>query len=98
MANRADRIIKNKTEENMPTGRYGNTADRNVSQKETEKTLKYKALCIDIQQMWYVKCMIVLVITGTTEIVISLKGEFGSHTGKTFNRLTTDRCTFSIVY
>ena len=30
------------------------------------------------------KCTIVLVIIGATEVVISLKGEYGSHTGKTF--------------
>jgi len=69
MANRVDRIIKNNTEKNIHTSRCGNTADRNVTQKETEKTLKYKSLCIDIQQMWSMKCMIVLVIVGVIEIL-----------------------------
>jgi len=34
-------------------------ADRNV-QKEVEKRLKYKSLCTEIQQMWNMKCMMVL--------------------------------------
>jgi hypothetical protein len=29
-----------------------------------EKKLKYKCLCVEIQQMWNMKCMIVLVIIG----------------------------------
>jgi hypothetical protein len=44
-------------------------ADRNVTHKETEKKLKYKSLCVEIQRMWNMKCMIILVITGATEIV-----------------------------
>ena len=44
-------------------------ADRNVMQKEGEKKLKYKSLCIEIQQMWNLKCTIVPVINGATGIV-----------------------------
>jgi hypothetical protein len=36
-------------------------ADRNVVQKEAEKKLKYKSLC-----MWNLKCTIIPVITGAT--------------------------------
>ena len=43
--------------------------DRNVIQKEAEMKLKYKHLCTEIQQMWNVKCMIILVITGATGMV-----------------------------
>jgi len=38
-------------------------------QKEAEKKLKYKSLCIEIQRMWNVKCTIVSVISGATGIV-----------------------------
>ena len=44
-------------------------ADRNVVQKEAEKRLKYKSLCIEIQHMWNLKCKIIPVITGVTGIV-----------------------------
>jgi len=62
--------------------------------KGNRKDTKYKGLCIDIQHMWNMKCMTILVIIGATEILIELKGEFGSHSGKTFNRFTTDSCGF----
>ena len=44
-------------------------ADRNVVQKEAEKRLKYNSLCKEIQRMWNLKCTIVPVINGATEIV-----------------------------
>jgi hypothetical protein len=43
--------------------------DRNATQKKAEKKLKYKRLCIEIQQMWNAKCMIIPVVTGATKIV-----------------------------
>jgi hypothetical protein len=43
--------------------------DRNVTKGETEKRLKYKRLCAEIQRMWNLKCMIVPVIIGATGIV-----------------------------
>jgi hypothetical protein len=63
--------------------------NRNV-QKVAEKKLKYKSLCIEIQQMWNMKCMIVPVITGAIgRVTKRFKEKFRGHTRKTFNRFTT---------
>ena len=70
-ANRLDIIIKNKKEKTytlidvaIPTDRNGCTV-----QKESEKKLKYKSLCIELQRMWNLKCTIVPAIIGATGIV-----------------------------
>jgi len=68
-ANRPDIIIKNKKEETCPLIDVAMPADRNVVQKEAEKKLKYKSLCIEIKRMWNLKCTIVPVIIGPTGIV-----------------------------
>ena len=67
-ANRPDIIIKNQKEKTciligmaIPTG-------RNVMQKEAEKKLKYKILCIKIQRMQNLKCVIIPVIFAATGI------------------------------
>ena len=66
-------------------------------QKEMEKKLKYKSLCKEIQQMWNLKYMIILVITGATGIVTKM-GKIGSHTRKTFNRSTSkDSYTWNMI-
>ena len=46
-------------------------ADRNIMQKEAEKKINYKNLCIciEIQQMWNMTCIIIPVITGATRVV-----------------------------
>ena len=67
----------------MHTDRCGNTADRNGVQKEAEKKLKYKSLCIAMQRMWNLKCKIVPVIIGATGIVTrSLKKNLETIPGK----------------
>ena len=44
-------------------------ADKNVVQNKTEKKLKYKSLCTEIQRMWNLKCTIVPVIIRATGTV-----------------------------
>jgi len=58
-------------------------ADRNAVQKEVEKKLKYKSLCIKKQQMWNLKCTIIPVIIGTNGIVMrSLRKHLETVPGK----------------
>jgi len=68
-ANRPDIIIKNKKEKTCTLIDVAIPAGRNVVQKESEKKLKYKSLCSEIQRMWNLKCTIVPVKIGTTGIV-----------------------------
>jgi len=42
------------------------SGDRNVTNKEAEKILKYKDLTIEIQSMWNVKTKVIPVIIGAT--------------------------------
>jgi len=49
IANRLDIIIKNKKEKTCTLIDVAIPADRNVVQKEADKKLKYKSLCIEIQ-------------------------------------------------
>ena len=44
-------------------------AERNVVQKEAKKKLKYQSLCLEIQRMWNMKCVIIPVITGAIGMV-----------------------------
>jgi len=67
--NRPDIIIKNKKEETCTLIDVAIPSDRNDVQKEAEKKLKYKSLCIEIQRMWSLKCTIIPVIIGATGIV-----------------------------
>jgi len=68
-ANRSDIIIKNKKEKTCTLIDVAIPVDRNVVQKEMEKKLKYKSLCIEIQRMWNLKCTIIPVVIGATGIV-----------------------------
>jgi hypothetical protein len=53
----------------MHTDRHGNGSVQKCHTKGSRKKLKYKSICIEIQQMWNMKCMIILVVTGATRIV-----------------------------
>ena len=76
-------IIINKKEKTCTLIDVAIPADRNVVQKEAEKKLKYKRLCIEIQRMWNLKCTIVPVIIGATGIVTrSLKKNLETIPGK----------------
>jgi hypothetical protein len=68
-ANRPDIIIKNKIYKTCILTDVAITAEKNVTQKEAEKKLKYNSLCIEIQRKWNTKCMIVPVVIGATGIV-----------------------------
>ena len=67
--NNKDIIIKNKKEKTCILIDVAIPADRNGKRKEAEKQLKYKSLCIEIQQMWNMKCMIIPVINGAKGVV-----------------------------
>jgi hypothetical protein len=62
-------IIKNKKEKTCTLIDVAIPADRNVMQKEAEKKLKYRSLCIETQRMWNLKCTIIPVIIRATGIV-----------------------------
>jgi hypothetical protein len=74
-------------------------ADRNVVQKEAEKKLKYKSLCIEIQrngepEMYDYTCNNWSYWNSNEK----LKEKFGSCTRKTFDRFTTkDSYTWNIT-
>jgi hypothetical protein len=58
-------------------------ADRNVTQKGAGRKLKYKNLCIEIQQMWNMKCVIRLLIIEITGIIMEgLEKHFDGVQGK----------------
>ena len=70
-------------------------ADRNVAQKEADKKLKYKSLCIEIREMYN--------YTGNNwshrNSNKSFKEIFENHIRKTFNRFTKKvSCTRNITH
>jgi hypothetical protein len=69
LGNRPDIIIKNKKDKICLLLDVAIPSDRNVVNKEAEKKLKYKNLSIDIQRMWNMKCLVILVVIGATGIV-----------------------------
>jgi len=82
-ANRPDITIKNKEEETCTLIDVAIPSDRNVVQKEAEKKLKYKSLCIEIKRMWNLKYTIIPVINGANGIVTrSLRENLETAPGK----------------
>jgi hypothetical protein len=76
-ANRPDIIIKTKKQQTPTLPGNATPAHRKAVQKEAEKKLKYKSLCVEIKRMWNLKCTIITVIIGATGIVTrSLKKNF----------------------
>jgi len=74
----------------MKAERCGNTADRNVTQKEAERKLKYKSLCMERHRMCNIKCTIIPAIIGATGIATGdSKNVSESHTREMFKRFTT---------
>jgi hypothetical protein len=68
-ANSPDIMIKNRKEKMCILIDVAIPADRNIIEMEAENTLKYQSLCIEIQSMWNMKCMIMPVVIGATRIV-----------------------------
>jgi hypothetical protein len=69
LVNNNNNIIKTKKEKTFILKVVAKPADRNAMQKETEKKLKYKSSCTEIQGMWNKKCVIVSVIVGAAGIL-----------------------------
>jgi hypothetical protein len=100
-ANRPDIILKNKNEKTCILIDLATPADRNITQKDAEKKLKYKSLCIEMQQMWDMKCMVIPVVGNWSHRCSNkrFKEKFRSHTRKTFNRFSTqDSYIWNIIH
>jgi hypothetical protein len=70
--------------------------DRNGKQKEPEKELKYNSLCVEIQRMWNMKCMVISQTTGAT--VKATKGLKKTLEGTRGKHSTEDSCTCDITH
>jgi hypothetical protein len=93
LANRPDIIIKSKKDKTCLLIDVAIPSDKNVTQEEAEKKLKYKNLSIEIQRMWNMKCLVIAVIIGATGIVSkSLQKYLETIPGQHSNRFPTKNC------
>ena len=108
-SNKPGIIIKNKKEKICTLIDVAIPADRNSVQKEAEKKLKYKSLCVEVQRMWNRKCTIIHSLVFSLDYSSNnwshwdsnekLKEKFGSCTRNTFDRFTTkDSYTWNIAH
>ena len=79
-----DIMIKNRKQKTCKPIDVAIPADRTVVQKEEEKKLEYKRLCIEFKRMWNLKCRIIPVTYGATRILTedlrkNLKATAGKH-------------------
>ena len=82
----------------MHTDTCGNTSGQKCHAKGSRKEIKYKSLCIEIQWMWNMKCMIIPLNWNHWNGNKSFKEKCGSHTRKTFNTFATkDSYTWNIT-
>jgi hypothetical protein len=82
-ANGPDIIVQNKREKTCILTDVAIQTDRNVTQKEAERKLKYRSLCTEIQYMWNMECVIIPAVTGASGIVtIGLRKNLGVTPGK----------------
>jgi hypothetical protein len=63
-------------------------SDRNVIQKESENTLKYENINIEIQRMWNMKCFVIPVIIEATGIESKGLKKYLGYTRKAFSRFS----------
>jgi hypothetical protein len=89
LANRPDIVIKNMKDNICLLIDVAIPSDRNIIQKGSEKKLKYKNVSIETQRMWNMKCFVIPVIIGATEIVTRGPKISGNYTRKAFNRSST---------
>jgi len=99
-ANRPDIIIKNKKQKTCTLIYVARPEGRNVVQKEAEKKLKYKSLCIrdttNVEPEMYDCTSNNWSHWNGNE---KLKEKFESYTRKTFDRFTKkDSCTWNITH
>jgi hypothetical protein len=100
LANRFHIIIKNKKDKICLLIDAALPSDKYVIQKESEKKLTYKNLSIEIQRMWNMKCFVIPVMIGATDIVTKgLKKYLETIPGKhSIDSLQKNSCTRDVTH